>query len=310
MIRRQRRSGLSLIELLVVIAIIAILVGLIFSAVQQARDVAARVRCLNNLKQAGLAMHQYHLMHGSFPPGNTPQAYNAQTNPYPVLSWMGRILEYDDQSTWWKQTVADYKTNYSWPYTHKVGELVNPHYICPADSRTLQVYYYQSNVTVAFTSYLGVSGTNVEAKDGMLFQSSYIRATDVTDGLGYTLMAGERPPSQDLQFGWWYSGAGQWDFNTAVFSDPNTGSSDVVLGVNEINLQSTSFTTSLPKGPYQFGPGKLANNADQFHFWSLHPNGSNFLFSDGSCRFLTYSAAPMMPALSTRNKGDTVNGNF
>jgi prepilin-type N-terminal cleavage/methylation domain-containing protein/prepilin-type processing-associated H-X9-DG protein len=312
MIRRQVRNGFSLIELLVVIAMIAILATLTFQAVQQARVVANKVRCQNNLKNMGLALHQYHFIKGSFPPGNTPEyVYNPAANQYPVLSWMGRILPYQDQQNWWNWTVQDYSTNSSWPYTHRVSALVNPNYVCPADQRTLKVYYLASNITIAFTSYLGVSGTNLYTKDGILFQNSFIKASDVTDGLSNTLMAGERPPSQDLQFGWWYSGAGQWNFNnSSPGGDPNTGSCDVVLGVNEVNIMNGPLGYNWPLGPYQYGPGSLTNDPDQFHFWSIHTGGSNFLFADGSTRFLLYSAAPILPALATYNKGDAINGNF
>jgi prepilin-type N-terminal cleavage/methylation domain-containing protein/prepilin-type processing-associated H-X9-DG protein len=306
MVHRLRRPGFSLVELLVVIAIVAILLSLTLQAIQQARDAANRVCCMNNLRQAGLALHLYHGDEGSFPPGNTPFILNNPANPYPGLSWMARILPYEEQENWWGQTVQDYSTNPSWPYQHQVGAMVNPHYICPGDRRTLQVYYAASNTTVAFTSYLGVNGVNVYSHDGMFFQNSFVKIEDVTDGLSNTLMIGERPPSTDLQFGWWYAGAGQYDFTNPAPGDMNSGSSDVVLGVNEVNIMGMG----LPPGPYQFSPGALANNADQFHFWSLHKGGSNFLFGDGSTRFLLYSAAPIMPALATYNAGDTINGNY
>src|SRR5437870_10645760 len=92
-----------------------------------------------------------------------------------------------------------------------------------------------------------------------------------------TLLAGERPPSADFQFGWWYAGAGQ----------KFTGSADMILGVRERNILLGRLG-ACPPGPYQFRPGNLGNQCDMFHFWSLHDGGAWFLFADGSVRFLTY----------------------
>ena len=130
-----------------------------------------------------------------------------------------------------------------------------------------------------------------------------VKITDVMDGSSNTLMVGERPPSKDLVYGWWFAGSG---FD-------GCGSSDVVMGVREI--AEPSFTTYdgssadrplCPKGPYNFGPGDMNNQCDQFHFWSFHSGGSNFVMGDGSVRFLNYSANDIMPAMSTRSNGEAV----
>jgi prepilin-type processing-associated H-X9-DG protein len=107
-----------------------------------------------------------------------------------------------------------------------------------------------------------------------------------------TLAVGERPPSAELDFGWWYAGWGQ----------AKDGSADMVLGVRERNV----IGQYCPPGPYMFVPAKLADQCAMFHFWSPHPNGANFLFADGSVRFLSYSADSILPALATRAGGETV----
>ena len=89
----MRRRGFTLIELLVVIAIIAVLIALLLPAVQQAREAARRTQCKNNLKQMGLALHNYHDTYNGFPNGNIASAAGGWG-----MSWYMRILPYVDQA--------------------------------------------------------------------------------------------------------------------------------------------------------------------------------------------------------------------
>ena len=171
-------------------------------------------------------------------------------------------------------------------------------YKCPADTRSLVAteldFFFGNPTIVAFTCYLGISGTASEANDGILYCGSRVRLLDIFDGAGNTLMVGERPPSADLVFGWWYAGSG--------YDDLGTG--DVVLGARE-----TDYTSSLDCPVHNVGlrPGTCSNECDQTHFWSLHSGGANFLFADGSVRFLADEADTILPALATRAGGEPVS---
>lgn len=291
-----RRLAFTLIELLVVIAIIGVLIGLLLPAVQKARDAANRVRCKNQLLQIGLALHGYHDAFQVFPPGLTDN----QKAPFWYLSWMPRILPYLEANAVWAKTEADYRRlNDPWSgQTHTGLDTLMPIYQCPADDRTLKSSYVDYfGVTVAFTAYQGVSGQNLNKTDGLLFANSAIAIRDVLDGTSSTLFVGERPPSGNLWYGWWYAGAGQ--------PPSYNGSADVVLGVREIVTSSIDNCPS-PSGPYNFAQGKLTNPCDQFHYWSMHPNGTNFQFGDGSVRFLQYSADAVLPALASRAGGEVI----
>jgi prepilin-type processing-associated H-X9-DG protein len=165
-------------------------------------------------------------------------------------------------------------------------------------------------LSLALTTFLGVNGTDMSKLDGTFYWRSKVRFSQITDGSSNTIIVGERPPSTDLSFGWWFAGTGQsWDIHGTSYPE-STGSGDVVLGVREFNVGYYSQPPdNCPKGqanPYEFKPGNMHDPCDTFHFWSLHSGGANFLLGDGSVRFLPYTAAQILPALATRDKGETL----
>jgi prepilin-type N-terminal cleavage/methylation domain-containing protein/prepilin-type processing-associated H-X9-DG protein len=302
----KQRPGFTLIELLVVIAIIAILIGLLVPAVQKVREAADRAHCQNNMKQIGLATHAYHDYYKKLPP-----ALKADSKEYFYLSWFGRILPFVEQEPLGQTIASEYARNF-YPWGRAATGPQRPHLglstelsllKCPSDARILVAMNAEvgwGQYPVALTSYLGNHGTRGGAKDGVIYYSSQVKLTDIRDGCSNTLLAGERPPGRDLHFGWWYAGGG--------FDSWGTG--DVVLGARETNYISDYVVTrsqgKCPASKVNFQHGDINVDCDQIHWFSMHLGGANFIFADGSVRFLSYSADPWMPALATRAGGETI----
>jgi prepilin-type N-terminal cleavage/methylation domain-containing protein len=308
-----RRAAFSLIELLVVIAIIAILIGLLIPAVQKVRTTAERMRCVNNVKQIGLALHGYHDLNGSLPSAITEATAAQPKVDYPFVSWLVRILPFIEQAAMYTNMQNAYAVDtYPWHNPPHTGlAAVMTAYRCPADSREYLANDAADNITAAYTAYIGVNGRNLRTNDGLLYWNSHVKFLDITDGTSNTLMVGERPPSADLVYGWWYAAAGEFDNNR------NTGAGAGNLGMGELNVMAGTWVESgcivgpyaygVPTGPNAVGPGSLNNVCDLFHFWSLHPSGTNFMTADGAVRFITYDTSEtLMSAMSTRAGGEPV----
>jgi prepilin-type N-terminal cleavage/methylation domain-containing protein/prepilin-type processing-associated H-X9-DG protein len=322
---RSDRRAFTLIELLVVIAIIAILIGLLLPAVQKVRDAAARVQCQNNLHQIGLALHNYHDVNGAFPP-----ALDTTVGRYWYWSWLARALNFVEGDNLYRLSDAfamkgdGVKFTYprpahpwnpwgDWSISTGPVSTANPAlgtevklFACPADSRTLAAQQVPTGVgssywaQLCFTAYLGVGGTDGSYassanQNGIIYVKSKVRMADITDGTSNTLMVGERPPSKDLEYGWWFAGAGY----------DNSGVGDVVLGARDLRY-AQALGCKPPANWVGLRAGNLNQQCDQSHFWSLHSGGANFLFGDGSIHFLSYGADAVLPALATRNGGEVV----
>jgi prepilin-type N-terminal cleavage/methylation domain-containing protein/prepilin-type processing-associated H-X9-DG protein len=288
------RRAFTLTELLVVIAIMTILMALLLPAVQKIRAAADRLRCANNLRQLGVALHTYHNDYRVLPPGVTSNGPNERM---PFVTWLNRLLPYVEQDAQWRATEAAYRLDRV-PFNnppHTGFSTVVGVFTCPSDERVSKPQLTRNNRFPALTSYVGVLGTNLAARDGLLYVDSRVALSTIPDGTSNTLLVGERPPSADFWYGWWYAGVGQF----------GSGSPDMLLGARELNFDRGDLLWC-GQGPHHFRPGNVDQLCDTLHFWSVHPNGSHFLFADGSVHFLAYTADAVLPALATRGGGETV----
>ncbi len=270
---------------------------MLLPAVQMEREGARRTECENKARQIALACMNHESGRQSLP----AVIAGVSSQPYPSRSWLQAILPFVEQQSLHDQAVSDYGRLPS-PFAGHIGmQTVVDFYQCPSELDAGELHWTHNSRVVASTSYLGVNGTDWEDEDGVFFRDSSIRFADIADGTSNTLMVGERPASPDFWYGWWYAGYGQH----------GTGSCDMLLGVRERKAPPlpgvTNYLEDCPDGPYQYEAGKHGRQSDTLHFWSYHPGGAVFALCDGSVRVINYDANEIMPALATRDAGETVS---
>jgi len=126
----RRHYGFTLVELLVVIAIIGILIALLLPAVQAAREAARRTQCNNNLKQLGIALHNYHDSHGTFPPAHLETGTTGPTFRH-HFGWLAYLLPYIEQENVYR--LIDFRLKYSAPENRQDASVGIKTFICPSD---------------------------------------------------------------------------------------------------------------------------------------------------------------------------------
>ena len=282
-----KKSGFTLVELLVVVGIIGILISIALPAVQAIRGSAQRIQCGNKLRNIVMGVGHFETTRGAFPVGNV--SISSVKLP-PRISWLGQILPFVEQAQMWELSMMELRAGLL-THEHTAFHRAVPLFGCPSDRRTGEPQQTHFGTIVGLTSYVGVSGTDRTLLNGILVPNQAIRPSEVADGLSNTLVIGERPPSPDNWFGFWYAASGQ----------DGTGNADVIMGVREINMQG-AFTSSCPVGPFEFSRGQFDDMCDVFHFWSPHAGGANFAFADGGVKFLSYDAEPLMAALATAQR--------
>ncbi|WP_437204023.1 DUF1559 domain-containing protein [Planctomicrobium sp. SH664] len=320
--RLSKRRAFTLIELLVVIAIIAVLIALLLPAVQQAREAARRSQCKNNLKQYGLAHHNYHDVHGMFVIGAARNTSTSSAKGTQDGNWQILILPFIEQTALFNaidfdsgniiasqviggQPLASYKIP-----MHRCPSDVSPDgkIDSPAPAGSTP------NIFVAYASYSGNMGSQYvpdngacntfaayalkplangrtlknEELSGIFGQSAAsVRIRDVTDGTSNTLLMGETTTmcgdGFDGQHMSWYRFQSNGNAISTIFPPNHLGT-----------CPGIGACLSGSSGQYQMRHG----------YRSFHPGGVHVLLADGSVRFLSQNIDHWM----FQNLGDRADG--
>jgi len=313
------QQGFTLIELLVVIAVIAVLVGLLVPAVQQAREAARRMQCSNNLKQVGLAFHSYHEVHGCFPSGyiadtltNQPTRSTVTFDGPPGWAWGTLILPQLDQGNLYAKLNINLpcwlQTDPQWVQT------TLPVYLCPsAGSNTGAFSLGGSGIVGAATfgrsNYVANVGQEEPwgfsqpdwstVADGPLYRNSRTRASDVRDGLTNTVFLGEHHPI----------------ISSKTWVGVVPGAEVCANDPARFPATACDHATTLVQahsGPSSSEPGIIhAPNAPTCHvcqMYSEHSGGANVCLGDGSVRFISeFINQDTWAALCSRAKKEVVS---
>ena len=338
---RRPRVGFTLIELLVVIAIIAVLIALLLPAVQSAREAARRIQCTNNLKQIGLAMHNYESVNGVFPGFGGGLVDIVTFNGF---SAQARLLPFMEQAQLnnainFQVKVLSFVPGVGFPVSpaHRTAiTTVVSSYLCPSDGQpglTVPGYY---TFPSAGTNYAVNGGTgqglNADVRwptDGVVWNQSAVRIADIVDGTSNTILAAEmirgagsngpnagRHPEfrRSASRGDIRSVAGGQGYIPPLIN-PDLDQLAAIATSWRGDRGNSWFIGTAAQGlflayhlPNSRSPDIFIHGQGYLAARSLHPGGLNVLLGDGSVRFVKDTINPFTwRALATRNGGEVIS---
>jgi prepilin-type N-terminal cleavage/methylation domain-containing protein/prepilin-type processing-associated H-X9-DG protein len=323
--RRDSRPGFTLIELLVVIAIIAVLIALLLPAVQAAREAARRIQCTNNLKQLGLAMHNYHQSGGSLPIGRMGLGYTYPNSNNPNRrTWSLSILPQLEQGAAYQSMNFSFSFYESANHTAVTAQVSTFH--CPSDPNAGVLEQnggassrYHSNYMVNWgnthfaqdkpTSYanypnpfVGPNGDTVPFMGAPFTSNESKDFSSFLDGTSNTLLMSEVVVGLDQ------SAASGWDIRGDFFND-DRGCAMFMTYTAPNSMTPDNIYTTECNYPYQTNPPCIKTTAPTFAASrSFHPGGVNSLLGDGSVRYFKNTVSlPVWRALSTLAGNEVVS---